>query len=165
MSETIQTTLLALKDVSGIQGSFVLSKEGSLLAMQMPALFDASMFAELGPRIERLAESFSSIGDEMDSCLVRFADHMLCIKQFTKGGSLCILTDRSVNLPALKMAVNLADRRLAAEIATAKPAVAAAPPAPAPMDPPASTPAKEAASPPEAEHKAPRFYRGHLVEE
>ena len=171
MSESIQKTLVALKDVSGTKGSFVLNKDGKLLAMEMPSLFDVAMFSELGPRIERLAETFSSLGDELESCLIRFADHMLCIKQFPTGGALCILTDNGVSLPALKMAVNLAHRRLAAEVPTAEPmstkpepagpptngaaAVAAPPPLPAAAEPPAAA---------SSAVKAPLYYRGHLVE-
>mgnify|MGYP000541192822 CR=1 FL=1 len=33
----------------------VLNKDGRLLAMEMPSLFDASMFSDLGPRIGRHA--------------------------------------------------------------------------------------------------------------
>lgn len=176
MSDSMQTTLLALKDVQGIQGSFVLNGDGKLLAMQMPALFDVSMFVELGPRIERLAESFTALGDELESCLIRFADHLLCIKRFAKGGALCILTSRSVNLPALKMAVNLGHKRVAEEVATAQPlAVAAAAPVAAPPSAPpapaasAALPAFTAPLPGTADRKAdgktPRYYRGHLVED
>jgi predicted regulator of Ras-like GTPase activity (Roadblock/LC7/MglB family) len=178
MSDSIQTTLLALKDVKGIQGSFVLNGQGALLAMEMPALFDASMFAELGPRIERLGECFSALGDELESCMVRFSDHMLCIKQFPESGALCILTTGTVNLPALKMAINLAHRRLADQVAAAQPV-----PVP-PSAPPVATPAAASASPattqngqattvaPEdgvdfqpSEKKKAYYYRGHLVQD
>lgn len=178
MSDSIQTTLLALKDVKGIQGSFVLNGQGSLLAMEMPPLFDAAMFAELGPRIDRLGECFSALGDELESCMVRFSDHMLSIKQFPGGGSLCILTTGTVNLPALKMAINLAHRRLADQVAAAQP-IAVPPPAPA-VDAPA--PASTAPAPtqngqattvaPEdglefqpSEKKKAYYYRGHLVQD
>ncbi len=178
MSDGIQTTLLALKDVKGIQGSFVLNGQGSLLAMEMPALFDASMFAELGPRIERLGECFSALGDELESCMVRFSDHMLCIKQFPGTGALCILTTGTVNLPALKMAINLAHRRLADQIVTAQP-VAVPPPAPPVAAPatastaPASTRNGQATTvAPEdgvefqpSEKKKAYYYRGHLVQD
>ena len=172
MSEIIRATLLALKDVQGVQGGFVLAGNGSLVAMEMPPLFDAAMFAELGPRIERLSESFASLGDELESCMVRFADHVLSVKRFAKGGALCVLATHQVNLPALKMAMNLADKRLSGQVngtglvggavypgtGTSVPnavaAPAATPPAPAPAAPqPAPAP------------KVPRYYRGHLVED
>jgi len=182
MSDIIQKTLHALKDVQGIQGSFVLNPDGALLAMEMPSLFDAPMFADLGPRIERLAEGFSSLGDELESCLIRFSDHMLCVKQFPKGGALCILTEISVNLPALKMASNLAHRKLTTEVETAQPlssklngsvvvppsAVAPSPPPPAAQAAPlvAEDDAAESYVPRTVEHAtAPRYYRGQLIDD
>lgn len=167
MSESIQKTLVALKDVSGTRGSFVLNKDGKLLAMEMPSLFDVAMFSDLGPRIERLTETFSSLGDEMESCLVRFSDHMLCVKPLPAGGSLCILTDSAVSLPALKMAVNLAHRRLASEVATAEPMSAKPEPA-APSTAASPPPPPPAAEPPASGSgavKAPLYYRGHLVDD
>lgn len=179
MSDSIQATLRALKDVQGIHGSFILNGEGTLLALEMPSLFDASMFVELGPRIGRLAECFAELGDELESCMIRFADHLLCVKQFAKGGALCILTSRTVNLPALKMAVNLAHRRVAGEIATAEPLALASPAAvvtapAAPVEPPpaavqAAAPVEPApapaAEPQQVERKVAHYYRGHLVED
>jgi predicted regulator of Ras-like GTPase activity (Roadblock/LC7/MglB family) len=176
MSEIIRATLLALKDVSGVQGGFVLAGNGSLVAMEMPPLFDADMFAELGPRIERLSESFASLGDDLESCMVRFSDHVLCVKRFARGGALCVLAMHSVNLPALRMAMNLADKRLANQVngtglvggagytgtTTTIPAggaAAAGNVAPAPA-PPAARPTAAPAA-----RKIPRYYRGHLVED
>lgn len=167
MSETIHKALVALQDVHGIEGSFLLNPEGALVAMEMPSLYDAALFKDVGPRIERLAESFSSFGDEFESCVIRFSDHLLCVKQFAKGGALCILTNSTVNLPALKMAMNLTHRRLAPEMADATP-LAASPPVAAT----AAAAAPNGGVPPPNGHpvaiperRTQRFYRGHLVEE
>ena len=174
MSEIIRSTLLALKDVQGVQGGFVLAGNGSLVAMEMPPLFDADMFTELGPRIERLSESFASLGDDLESCMVRFSDHILCVKRFARGGALCVLATHPVNLPALKMAMDLADKRLAGQVngtglvggaghagamTTAPPGAVAPKSAPPPPEPAAP---RAAPAPP---RKIPRYYRGHLVED
>lgn len=168
MNEGMQKTLHALKDVQGIQGSFVMNDEGRLLAMEMPSLYDESLFGDVGSRLERLSETFSSLGEEMDTCMVRFQDHILSLKQFPTGGSLCILSDATVNLPALRMATNLAQRRLAAEVPKAEPlsAAAAAVPAPAPAPPPVAAAAPQPE--PVAVATAPkpvRYYRGHPVDD
>lgn len=169
MNDNIQKTLVALKDIQGTRGSFILNNEGAVVAMEMPSVFDVAAFAELGPRIERLAESFSALGDEMESCLVRFSDHMLSIKRFPKGGALCVLSDGSVNLPALRMATNLAHKRLVAEVGAATPMlVAKSPAAEAAAAPPAaasngSAPPQDGSAP--AVRAKPLMYRGHLVEE
>ena len=168
--ETIRATLLALKDVAGVEGGFVLAGNGTLVAMEMPPLFDAEMFTELGPRIERLSESFASLGDDLESCMVRFSDHVLCVKRFAKGGALCVLAGQSVNLPALKMAMNLADRKLAGAVngtglqngAGAFHASSGASSAPA-SSPVAKT--EPAAAVQQPARKIPRYYRGHLVED
>jgi predicted regulator of Ras-like GTPase activity (Roadblock/LC7/MglB family) len=169
MSDTIRATLLALKDVQGVEGGFVLAAQGTLLAMEMPPLFDAEMFSDLGPRIERLSESFASLGDDLESCMVRFSDHVLCVKRFAKGGALCVLAAHSVNLPALRMAMNLADRRLAGSLngtastnGTAGSYSAASISMTKPPQPPTPVIAQPAAAP---ERKIPRYYRGHLVED
>ncbi|MEY2931527.1 MAG: hypothetical protein RL033_2276 [Pseudomonadota bacterium] len=178
MSDIIRATLVALKDVHGVEGGFVLAGNGSLVAMEMPPLFDASMFAELGPRIERLSDSFASLGDDLESCMVRFSDHLLCVKRFAKGGALCVLATHSVNLPALKMATNLAEKRLSSQVngtglvnspttAFTAPGMAvsngAAPNGAAPQAKVA--PQSALAAPAQPQPKLPRYYRGHLVED
>ncbi len=172
MSDIIRATLVALKDVQGVQGGFLLAGNGSLVAMEMPPLFDASMFADLGPRIERLSESFASLGDDLESCMVRFSDHVLCVKRFAKGGALCVLAMHSVNLPALKMAMNLADKRLSGAVNGTGASNGAGVYTPPPLTiPTAASPAARADPPPRAEvpaqpqRKIPRYYRGHLVED
>jgi predicted regulator of Ras-like GTPase activity (Roadblock/LC7/MglB family) len=169
MSEIIRATLLALKDVQGVQGGFVLAGNGTLVAMEMPPLFDAAMFAELGPRIERLSESFASLGDDLESCMVRFSDHVLCVKRFAKGGALCVLATHPVNLPALRMALNLAEKRLSGQVngtglvgGGVYAGTTTAVPAAAPIPAPAPQPAQPQAAP---ARKIPHYYRGQLVED
>jgi predicted regulator of Ras-like GTPase activity (Roadblock/LC7/MglB family) len=173
MSDVIRATLVALKDVQGVEGAFVLAGNGTLVAMEMPPLFDPSMFRDLGPRVERLSESFASLGDELESCILRFSDHVLCVKRFAKGGALCVLAVHPVNLPALRMAMNLADKRLSASVngtglvASAVPGVVAPgvaiPAATTPHGPQSAPPAT--AAPAQPQRKIPRYYRGHLVED
>ncbi len=186
MLDNIHSTLAALKDVTGIQGSFVISAEGGLLAREMPSLFDDSIFEEAGPRISRLSETFGMLGDELESCVLRFTDHLLCFRQLAKGSLLCIMTSVGVNLPALKMAINLAQRRISNELATLTPeniaaairspkvaqASAHASPAQGSTPPPAPIPVAAVTSvqhaPPasaEQPRKRARYYRGQLIEE
>lgn len=88
-----------------------------------------------------------------------------------------MLSESAVNLPALRMAVNLAHKRLAGDIATAKsmtaaslaaaeePASAAPPAAPTHNGETVAANVMEmnGARPPES--KPPRYYRGYLVED
>ncbi len=132
----VGTVLAALRDVAGVQGSFVLTADGALAGRDLPALFEDAVLAEAASRIARLAEAFASVGDDVDVCLVRFADHKLYVRAFG-AGRLCVLAAADVNLPALRMATNLVTRRLGPALAAeaAAPAPPAAPPPPTPPAP------------------------------
>ena len=110
----MQTSLLpilsTLRDVDGVQGAFVIAEDGSLIDLDMPAMFEPALFAEVGPRIVRLRETFASGGDDMESCSLRFSDFKLYVRYMQKG-FICILSSIGVNMPALKMGVQLAQRR------------------------------------------------------
>ena len=114
MTTTIFPILSTLRDVDGVEGAFVISDEGELVDKDLPAMFDAQLFSEVGPRIVRLKDTFASGGDDMDSCVIRFADFKLYIRAMQRG-FLCILSTVGVNMPALKMGVQLAQRRILAE--------------------------------------------------
>jgi predicted regulator of Ras-like GTPase activity (Roadblock/LC7/MglB family) len=127
MQTTIFPILSTLRDVDGVQGAFVISEDGALIDLDMPAMFEPSLFAEVGPRIVRLQETFASGGDEMDACALRFSDFKLYIRSMQKG-FLCILSSIGVNMPALKMGVQLAQRRILSELGAPEGASGSAPP-------------------------------------
>ena len=110
-SEQAAQILAALRDVRGVQGSFILSDEGALLARDMGALLNEELLAEIGPRATRLCETFSADATPVTSCSLRFADLMLFLRP-VPGAVLCVLSTLDVNMPALKMGVNLTARRL-----------------------------------------------------
>jgi predicted regulator of Ras-like GTPase activity (Roadblock/LC7/MglB family) len=115
MRTTLFPILSTLRDVDGVQGAFVISDDGALIDLDMPAMFEPSLFTEVGPRIVRLRETFASGGDEMDACVIRFSDFKLYIRAMQRG-FLCILSSVGVNMPALKMGVQLAQRRILSEL-------------------------------------------------
>jgi len=159
MNENIVSTLRALRDVQGIEGSFVCNESGSPLALELPPIFTPELIGEASPRIARLGETFESAGVDFETCVLRFGDFMVYVRRLLKG-FLCVITQGTVNSPALKMAVNLAQRRLSAEL-RALPADAVSGAAPAPNAQPAPQP--EAA--PSAGRRRVRMYRGQIVEE
>jgi predicted regulator of Ras-like GTPase activity (Roadblock/LC7/MglB family) len=115
MQTTIYPVLATLRDVEGVEGAFLLSDGGALVDKDLPAMFDAELFREVGPRIVRLRETFSAVGDEMDTLAIRFADFKLFIRSM-QPGFLCVLCSVAVNVPALRMGVQLAQRRILAEL-------------------------------------------------
>jgi predicted regulator of Ras-like GTPase activity (Roadblock/LC7/MglB family) len=109
----LSQALAGLRDVEEVQGSFLLADDGRLLARDLPAVFHAELFADVGPRLTRLRDTFDSSSGS-SSLTMRFSDHKLHVRAI---GSklLCVLTGADVNGPALRMAMNLVARRIEAQ--------------------------------------------------
>jgi predicted regulator of Ras-like GTPase activity (Roadblock/LC7/MglB family) len=155
---TMTATLATLRDVSGVAGSFVFTRGGRVVARQLPALFDDAALGEAGGRLARLRDTFAAVGEDMDVAVLRFGDHKLYLKALT-GGMLCIIAERAVNMPAMRMAANLVGRRIGADLERAD----AAPEPPPPDDP---QPARATPSASRAAVAPPgmRRFRGRPVE-
>ena len=134
LAETVRGSLATLKDVAGITGSFVCTKDGRLVAREIPALFEDAVLSEAGSRLLRVRETFAAHGDEVEAAVVRFGEHRLYLKAIG-GGMLCIVVAGPVNMPALRMAANLVSRRIA-------PAVSQVSLEPPPEESEAATPAR-----------------------
>lgn len=127
MQTSIYPILSTLRDVDGVQGAFVLSEEGALIDLDMPSMFAPSLFNEIGPRIVRLRETFASGGDELDACTLRFDDFKLYVRAMPTG-FLCTLSSIGVNMAALRMGVQLAQRRILSELGSADAPPVSSPP-------------------------------------
>ncbi len=152
----IAQVLTAMRDVDGVHGSFVVTKTGTLVGKDLPAMFDDAVLTEVGRRIARLNEGLSAGGQDFDNCVMRFADHKLYLRS-VPNGFLCVLSTNGVNTPALKMALTLTSRRVDPMIVEA----ASAAPTPATNPPPASV-----SEPPKGSEPPRRpvsTYRGHRV--
>src|SRR3954454_9514073 len=112
---TISEYLRMLRDVEGVHGSFVVAGTGTLVDSDLPAIFDAELLGEVGPRIARLYETFFSGCGDMETCMLRYAEHKLYVRRMT-WGIIAILSTVGVNLPALRMVVTLVVRRIDPEI-------------------------------------------------
>jgi predicted regulator of Ras-like GTPase activity (Roadblock/LC7/MglB family) len=147
----IEEALRALRDVEGVYGSFVIARTGALIASDLPAIFDANVFDEVGPRLTRLFETFASGGEELDGCVLRYAEHKLYLRSMA-WGLIGVLSAVAVNKPALRMVVNLVIRRVDPEVVPSlRPNVpTAAPPLPvAKVPPPLAPSVRPVGHPPE----------------
>jgi predicted regulator of Ras-like GTPase activity (Roadblock/LC7/MglB family) len=113
---TISDSLRMLRDVDGVHGSFVVAGSGALVDRDLPAIFDSELLGEVGARVARLYETLVSGGGDMETCVLRYAEHKLFLRK-TTWGILGILSTVGVNLPALRMVANLVIRRIDPEIA------------------------------------------------
>jgi predicted regulator of Ras-like GTPase activity (Roadblock/LC7/MglB family) len=100
--------LAGLRDVDEVQGSFLLASDGSLLERDLPAVFHAELFADVGPRLSRLRETFDAT-NATSTITMRFTDHKLHVRS-VGSKLLCVLSGAAVNEPALRMAMNLVAR-------------------------------------------------------
>ncbi len=158
MTTAIAHTLVALRDVAGVHGSFVLRSTGELVDKDLPSVFHEDLFVAVGARLSRLVETMTVEGDEVVSAILRFDEHRLYVSRFSHG-LLAVLTANEVNAAALRMALTLTTRRLEPELLATlsqpPPAVVPAPAAPTPSAPPPPVLA--------GSHGAPRMYRGRLL--
>jgi predicted regulator of Ras-like GTPase activity (Roadblock/LC7/MglB family) len=115
---SIDQSLRTLRDVEGVYGSFVIASSGTLISCDLPAAFDNELFSEVGPRVTRLYETFASGGHELESAMLRYADHKLYLRKMT-WGLIGIICGVAVNLPALRMVGNLVVRRIDPEVGAA----------------------------------------------
>lgn len=158
----LTVALATLRDIPGINGSFVFGADGRLVAREIHAMFDDAALAGASERLARLRETFAAVGDELELAVMRFQDHKLFLKVLPRG-VLCILAESAVNMPALRMAANVVGRRIAADLAAAatRPPVPIAAPLPAAATPPEPLPPKRARG---VALPGMRRFRGHTLE-
>jgi predicted regulator of Ras-like GTPase activity (Roadblock/LC7/MglB family) len=112
LAEEMRHSLATLRDVAGVTGSFLFTQAGRVVARELPDMFDDVALAEAGGRLARLRDTFGVVGDELELAVLRYGEHKLMLKTMS-GGMLCIVADRTVNMPAIRMAANLVGRRIA----------------------------------------------------
>lgn len=152
MNDEAVRTLETLKDLEGILGSFVIGPRGSVLAQDFPSYFGSAAY-DIGARALRLKEALEVAEGELGHCVLRYGSHKVALRPL-KGGLLTIVSEAAVNMPALRMAMNLVARRLESAGLETDNAVSPPPPTTRPKPPVSATadqsPAPTAAGPPEA---------------
>lgn len=125
MDPTLLETLQTLRDLEGVQGSFVVrTGDGRLLGRDLPAVIGDPILINIGPRIDRLLDIVDA-SPPTDSVSLRFGDQRLDVKRMGTA-DLCVLSEATVSAPALRMAMRLVERKLASH-----PWIAAQPSSPA----------------------------------
>ncbi|HEY6559696.1 MAG TPA: hypothetical protein VI072_20580 [Polyangiaceae bacterium] len=166
-SAVVCQVLGTLRDVEGVHGSFVLSKGGDLLAKDLPAVFDDSLFAIVGPRIVRFYGALTAQGEELCQVVMRFTQHKLEVRPGVSG-FVCVLCDVNTNAAALRMAMALVARGLEPELSgMTYDAPATLPPQlPTGVDeltPAPATPERSTLLSPASTARAPITYRGRRL--
>ena len=152
MTDAIAPKLQALRDIEGVLGSFAIGERGEVLARDVTAACGSEVLALVGGRLSQLCDAFvnADIGGPFESTTLHFAQYKLHIRALG-GMFLVAVVAADVNLPALKMAMNMLARQLVQ-------ALAATDPAPDPhAAAEASAPVQRTSQPP------PRSYRGTRI--
>jgi hypothetical protein len=124
--------LRTLRDIKGVQGSFVVrAGNGELLGRDLPAVIDDAILVGIGPRIDRLLSIMDS-EPPTDAISMRFGEQRLDIKRLGTV-HLCVLAEADISTPALRMAIKLIGRKLAEHDWNARRVAPSAPSAPAPV--------------------------------
>ena len=122
--------LASLRDVAGVEGSWLLGTDGQIHARDLSALYSDAILAALKPRFLQMTDV---IADHLPGCgedlSLRFQSRTLHLR---RAGSLIlvVLALPTTNIPSLRIGLHLVFRQL-----TAPPVIAPPPasfPAPAP---------------------------------
>lgn len=105
-----EAILETLKDVSGIIGSALVARSGSVIAQDLPSYFGSAAY-EAAPRTLRLEEALSVGGAAVSFGVLRFEAHKLAFRP-AGDALLWVLGSADVNMPALRMAMSLVARKL-----------------------------------------------------
>jgi hypothetical protein len=162
--DVIALRLRTLRDIEGVLGSFVIGERGELLGRDVTAACGSEVLALVGGRLQQLCDAFKSaqIGGPFESTTLYFPQYKLHIRAL---GNLFIVAvvSAEVNLPALKMAMNMLGRQLVTDLSA--PRLSREPPAPSagrssrepelPQAPSAGRTSREPPAPPPRESRVP----------
>lgn len=118
VSQTIALRLRTLRDIDGVLGSFVISSRGELLGRDVTAACGSDVLALVGGRLQQLCNAFVSadIGGPFESTTLYFPQYKLHIRAFANLYIVAVVS-AEVNLPALRMAMNMLGRQVMTDLA------------------------------------------------
>jgi hypothetical protein len=118
VNQAIALKLRTLRDIEGVLGSFMVNERGQLLGRDVTAACGSEVLALVGGRLQHLCAAFASadIGGPFESTTLYFPQYKLHIRAL--GSALLVaVVSAEVNLPALKMAMNMLGRQLQEDFA------------------------------------------------
>jgi len=137
-----------------------LNPQGIMIAREMPTIFPDTIFPNLGRRLASVVEAMETQVSAVQELLLKFEGHWVFVRRSAQG-FLSILTNDTVNFPALKMASNVALKQVNEHLIANPPVVT-----PAFAESAEPTPAPASAAEPAAPEgmKKRRMWRGQWVD-
>ena len=115
----MEVFLREINAVVGVSGTFVCGMDGSVLAKLMPDNFDATQLALAARIAGQTFHALDSTGHRVDDVDLSYDKGRLILKNL-RGGILAILCARNINIPLLNLTANVAVKKLAAELESAR---------------------------------------------
>lgn len=135
MMTNAERILPSLRDVAGVEGSWLLGVDGQLHARDLSALYSDAILTGLGQRLVQLTDvTTDHLAGYAEDLSLRFHDRTLHLR---RAGSflLVVLTLPTTNVQSLRIGVHLVLRQVTAPPAVPPAALPSFPP-PAPRTPP-----------------------------
>jgi len=131
--------LQSLREVDGVRGAMVIDSSTTVIAHCAHAIYDRSMLQQVARSIIGTVESVQLLADDWDAMSAQFDDGKLLLRRLRNPGPrpqlhlLAVITDASVNVAFLGVALRVASSKLIAalEAGPAAPSTGPMPPPPA----------------------------------
>lgn len=114
--QSVERILHGLKDVDGVVGGLALRADGELVGQNLPGMFDQQTLERAGQRIAQMCAALNSEADGTNAPkggALRFDGFQLYINPLPSG-TIGVLAEERVNVPALTMAMRVVARQLEA---------------------------------------------------
>ena len=120
LNDGIAIRLRMLRDIEGVLGSFVIGERGHMLGRDVPSACGTDVLQLVGGRVQQLCDAFvgAQIGGGFECTTLYFQQHKLHVRALGNA-FLIVVSSADVNLPALKMAVNMVGRQVLSDFAAA----------------------------------------------
>ena len=117
MNDGIAIRLRMLRDIEGVLGSFVIGEQGQMLGRDVPSACGTEVLQLVGGRVQQLCDAFVSagIGSAFECTTLYFKQHKLHVRALGHLFLIAVAAE-DVNLPALKMAMNMLGRQILTEL-------------------------------------------------
>ncbi|MCD4820342.1 MAG: hypothetical protein K8S23_16815 [Candidatus Cloacimonetes bacterium] len=109
----MQRALKDLNKVAKVQGSFVNTNDGDLVAFDAPDLFNESMLREAGRIAIQGFQGIESTGYNVKKIELEFEKYRLIIQR-VEGGVISVICDKIISLPLLNLTFNVVSRKIEA---------------------------------------------------
>src|SRR5688572_4329285 len=123
----LEPILQGLREVDGVQGAMIVDHAASVVAHRSHAIYDLSILQQVARSVINTVDSVQLIQDDWDLLTAHFGEGKLLIRSLRTTGAkprryvLTVITDASLNVAFLGVALRVAAGKLLAELEAGPP--------------------------------------------